>query len=811
MSHSCLRFRVPLSSKTTSTEINFQSLVTTHSNNNDQRTVHQSSNVTKKKSKKSNDEEEEEAEEADSAEDVKDGVTFDFDSLDFTNLEETGLQGHGSSNMTSVIERIERSYANPLWVAPLSEDEYDNDEPLENLVGSGEPGAPGNITETTTETATGAVATGTTKNKKKRKRFFRGIDFYDEDDDFIDDSELIAEKEEAYRQKKTTNKHSGFFVNSGEIVVDEDSDLDSDEVPQIKKTKVPKPQKRNIVKTGNARNDFIAQHLGIEWVGHTQLLQREMDTFTNLALTHMDHSSRRLPDILEQPLEQLDVVVRSSTGKKEWRPYPYIAALLRALPGFSKQNVIKTLKRLEKRSAARVLMRDFATARSEFSAYIKKRLTQQVEEDDNDKQLQQENKKFKWDSKSQLLLYKTIHTMKQWIDKENLYRAELNKHDLDVLGFHADEWIDIKKEKKLLLSSLLLLWSNCPKSYSVGINDKLLREHAGNGKKVYQEENRKKGKVKSDRSTWSKAMKQQVKSYIERKGPRNPKSSYSFFQSNRRKAGIGDSVIAHEWKNIDDDERKVFDLLANQDQNRFSEEYGVFTKNHLNHYINELKKQHSEQMEQQQREDVNVRKRKKGSRNSSKSNKNSKTGSRGDLLDSPAKKSKREQKIINSERDKKIKNFLKSKGPTKPRNSYVFFALPRRTELTKENPDLNGKVGELSKILGEEWRNFSAEEKQKYQKLALEDRERYAKEMIIFQPEIDKFIEGGMILEKKVRKKPGRKKKTVDGEEGSDDDEDDDGSGSSSKNSEEKRLPMASSNFSEMEFYDDDFVQINRR
>jgi len=843
-----MRFRVPLNPTTESTFVNFQDLLSNHPSTTTINLLHPrlkkhtktklpvpSSTISNIAPAAPTDEADEadEAEEADSAEEADPAApTFDFDNLDFDNPFSTNLQGHGSANMTSVIERIERSYANPLWMAPLSDDEYD-DQPLENLLHTGDEGtaSASSASSSSASSSTSTSTTGTTKNKKKRKRFIRGVDFYDEDDSFIDDSELLAEKEEAYRQKSTSNKHSGFYVNSGQIDLDADSEVDDETVHQPRKkrtgtgtgtgTGAGAHKKRKIVKTGNARNDFISQHLGVPWNGHTALLQREMDTFTTLALDHMEHVPRRLPDVLEQPLEQLDVLVRTSTGKKEWRPSPYIAALLRALPGFGKMKVNQTLKRLEKRSVAREHMREFAAARAHFAMYVAEQLTATG----GNKEDASDLPPFAWDPAGQLLLYKAVSTLKVWIEKENLYRAELNTNDTKILGHYADEYVDVKKEKKLLLSTMLLFWSKGPPSSTNGMTEKVLREQVALGKKVFQEEQKSKSKKNKkkksdgssssssssssnsnnnigaamDSSNWSKAMKQQVHAYVDAEGPRYPKSNYWYFQLDRRKADppVAEDSVGKDWKNIDDHEKRKYDALEHQDQQRFSDEYGVFIQTHLNQYVAELQQQHSEQMAQQEQQQQ------QGHPAGGTASGNN------DLLDAPSKRSKAEDKLIRIEREKKIKLFKKQNdAPKGPKNSFMMYALPRRVALKLEQPDLSGKVGDISTLIGQEWRTMSDQDKEVFQKMALDDKERYEKAMVLFQPSIDAFVKGGMVLKPVVRKKPGRKKQVGEGGEGGK-------RGGSKKKGPpvmkkimKARVPLKSNEFAKMvDFKEEDFVK----
>ena len=50
----------------------------------------------------------------------------------------------------------------------------------------------------------------------------------------------------------------------------------------------------------------------------------------------------------------------------------------------------------------------------------------------------------------------------------------------------------------------------------------------------------------------------------------------------------------------------------------------------------------------------------------------------------------------------------------KAANSYLLFCKERRTALHAENPDISSR--EVTKMLAQEWKNLSNEEKQKYEK-----------------------------------------------------------------------------------------------
>jgi hypothetical protein len=82
---------------------------------------------------------------------------------------------------------------------------------------------------------------------------------------------------------------------------------------------------------------------------------------------------------------------------------------------------------------------------------------------------------------------------------------------------------------------------------------------------------------------------------------------------------------------------------------------------------------------------------------------------------------------VSSAHTKKTKKPKDPKAPKRARGSYVFFTNHIRPLIMKEKPDT--KFVELGAIMGERWRNISKEEKAKYEEMALEDRNRFNKEM----------------------------------------------------------------------------------
>lgn len=106
-----------------------------------------------------------------------------------------------------------------------------------------------------------------------------------------------------------------------------------------------------------------------------------------------------------------------------------------------------------------------------------------------------------------------------------------------------------------------------------------------------------------------------------------------------------------------------------------------------------------------------------------------------------------EQKVEETKPEKKKRAPKKKReGPKKPMSSYMFFCQDRRPGVMEENPGV--KFGEMGKMLGAEWKKTTAAERKKYEKQALDDKERYT-------------AEGGMPTKRAKKKKATGPKKPM--------------------------------------------------
>lgn len=87
--------------------------------------------------------------------------------------------------------------------------------------------------------------------------------------------------------------------------------------------------------------------------------------------------------------------------------------------------------------------------------------------------------------------------------------------------------------------------------------------------------------------------------------------------------------------------------------------------------------------------------------------------------------------------------------PKRNQSAYFLYAAAVRADIVKANPGI--KVTEVAKLLGQQWKEVDAKEKEKYTKLAAKDKERYEKEK-------DAFVKAGGDLKAKPAKKSAAKK-----------------------------------------------------
>ena len=105
-----------------------------------------------------------------------------------------------------------------------------------------------------------------------------------------------------------------------------------------------------------------------------------------------------------------------------------------------------------------------------------------------------------------------------------------------------------------------------------------------------------------------------------------------------------------------------------------------------------------------------------------------------------------------SPKEKKLKD---ENAPKRPKSAYMFFAEKKRAEIREEQPDL--KMTEVSKVIGERWKEVTPESKAKYAKKAEKDKERYQEELNDYVRPSDEVL-----LEQKGNQKKKRGKSSSD-------------------------------------------------
>ena len=112
-------------------------------------------------------------------------------------------------------------------------------------------------------------------------------------------------------------------------------------------------------------------------------------------------------------------------------------------------------------------------------------------------------------------------------------------------------------------------------------------------------------------------------------------------------------------------------------------------------------------------------------------------------------KSTSSTKSLSSPKQKKLKD---ENAPKRPKSAYMFFAEKKRPEIREEQPDL--KMTEISKVIGERWKEVTPESKAKYAKKAEKDKERYQEELKDYVRPSDEVLLEQKGNQKKKRGKP---------------------------------------------------------
>ncbi|WJG71469.1 hypothetical protein [Spiroplasma ixodetis] len=61
----------------------------------------------------------------------------------------------------------------------------------------------------------------------------------------------------------------------------------------------------------------------------------------------------------------------------------------------------------------------------------------------------------------------------------------------------------------------------------------------------------------------------------------------------------------------------------------------------------------------------------------------------------------------------------------RPMNAYMLFSKEKRVEIIQQKPEIKSKVAEVTKIIGNHWKEMTNEEKSKYVKMSEENKKIY--------------------------------------------------------------------------------------
>jgi len=89
--------------------------------------------------------------------------------------------------------------------------------------------------------------------------------------------------------------------------------------------------------------------------------------------------------------------------------------------------------------------------------------------------------------------------------------------------------------------------------------------------------------------------------------------------------------------------------------------------------------------------------------------------------------------LINFKKNTKVKKVKDPKAPKRGLSAWIYFTSEKRAEVKEQNPDK--KTTELTTIMSEMWADYTDEQKEPYKKMELADKERFAKEKVVYESE----------------------------------------------------------------------------
>eukprot|EP01113_Clastostelium_recurvatum_P042958 TRINITY_DN702_c0_g1_i1.p1 TRINITY_DN702_c0_g1~~TRINITY_DN702_c0_g1_i1.p1 ORF type:complete len:191 (-),score=69.86 TRINITY_DN702_c0_g1_i1:96-602(-) len=135
--------------------------------------------------------------------------------------------------------------------------------------------------------------------------------------------------------------------------------------------------------------------------------------------------------------------------------------------------------------------------------------------------------------------------------------------------------------------------------------------------------------------------------------------------------------------------------------------------------------------------------------------------------DTGSKKSKTE-KGAKETKKKKVKKVKDPNAPKRGLSAFFYYSKEQRDNVRKDNP--GAKVGDIAKILGQQWKELTADEKHPYEDSAATDKARYEAEKAAYVPSGDA---GSSSSSKKSKPKPKAKATKAKAESESEDEDSD--------------------------------------
>jgi hypothetical protein len=225
--------------------------------------------------------------------------------------------------------------------------------------------------------AAGEGGSDSARKKRKKKKSSRA-DYYDLDDDFVDDSEIIDMLQNQHEDEHTELAHSGFFVNSGSI--------DVLHGPTAQKKEKKGKKAASGYGNGNVDPALLASLEALQDPGKAVVVQdwktdpecmaafEELVTACAPVFEISDKKARNTAEkLLEIPLRKADRIVLKRCGNK--RPATFVDELKTHLPYKGLKKLLNKLKYRESANAMRKARDEKFTVLSEHA----KRLVESYE------------------------------------------------------------------------------------------------------------------------------------------------------------------------------------------------------------------------------------------------------------------------------------------------------------------------------------------------------------------------------------------------------------------------------------------------